>query len=51
VQKMGALILAILNVCDIFLHKLLPFVGQNDCTCVKISSGVNFLIVMNSLMH
>ena len=24
---------------------------MNSCTCVKISSGVNFLIAISSLMH
>jgi len=34
--------------CDVFLHKQLPFWGRGDCICVKIVSGINFLIVVNS---
>lgn len=38
---------------DVFLGKELPFGGCDDCICVKIFSGINFLIVINSnaLMH
>ena len=34
---------------NLFLHKELPFLGRYDCTCVKIFSGVTFLIAINSL--
>jgi len=28
---------------DVFLHKELPFVGEYDCTHVKICSGISFI--------
>jgi len=37
---------------DMFLRKELPFGGRNDyisCTCIKMFSGVNFLITTYSL--
>jgi len=34
-----------------FLHKEFPFGRRDDCTCIKIFSGVNFLITINSLTH
>jgi len=35
---------------DMFLRKDLPFGGRDDCTSIKIFSGVNFFkIAVNSL--
>ena len=48
--KTGGLILPIYTSYDVFLRKELPFGGCVDCTCVKIFSGINFLIVINSLL-
>ena len=47
-QKMGGPILMIYTLHDIVLLKELPFGGHDDCTCIKIFSGINFLIVINS---
>jgi len=35
-------------ICDMFFRQLVAFLGHNDCTCVKIFVGVNFLIAINS---
>jgi len=40
--KTGGLILTNHASYDVFLRKELAFVDRNDCTCVKIFSGVNF---------
>ena len=31
----------------VFLRKMLPFGGRDDCTGIKMSSGVNFSIAIN----
>jgi len=36
---------------DVILHKELPFMGSDDCTCVKIFSGGDFLIAINVLTN
>jgi len=44
-QKMGgAVVLMIYTSYDLFLHKELPFGDRNDCTCIKIFSGINFFL-------
>ena len=48
---MSGPILMIYALCDRFLHNELPFSGRSDCTCVEISSGVNPLFAINSLMR
>jgi len=48
-KKAGGPILKIYTLYDVFL--LLLSGGRDDCACVKIFSGVNFLIAINSLMH
>ena len=42
-QKTDELILVIYTSYDVFLRKELPFGGCDDCTCIKIFSGINFL--------
>jgi len=49
--RVGGPILTIYALCDRFLHNELPFGGRSDCTRVEISSGVNPLIAINSLMR
>jgi len=39
---MGGLILISCMSYDVFLSKELPSGGCDDCTCVKIFSGINF---------
>jgi len=34
---------------DVFMCKELPFRGCSDCTYLKIFSGIDFLIMINSL--
>jgi len=51
VQKTGEPILMIYTSYDVFLCNKLPFEGRGDSICIKIFSGVNFLITINSLMH
>ena len=41
--KKGGSILTIHKSYDVFLYTELPFVGRDDCTCVKIFSGVHSL--------
>jgi len=48
---MGGLVLTICTSCGVFLQKKLTFRGGSDCTCVRIFSGINFLIAINSLMR
>jgi len=48
-KKTDGPILAICTSQDMFLCKELPFGGHDDCTCVNIFSGINFLITINSL--
>jgi len=48
---MGGLVLMIYALYDVFSRKELAFGGHNDCTCLKIFSGINVLIAINSLMH
>ena len=50
-QKTGGLVIMICTSYDMFLCKELPFGDRSDCTCVKIFSGMNFLIAVNSLMR
>jgi len=40
---MGGQTLIINTSYDVFLCKELPFGGRDDCTCVKIFSGIKFL--------
>jgi len=44
-------VLMILTVCMSYdlMHNEWPFVDCNDCTLVKIISGINFLVAINSL--
>jgi len=35
----------IYKLCDMFLHKELPFGGRSDCTCIKIFGGINLFKV------
>jgi len=49
VQTIGEPILTIYMSYVVFLHKELPFGGRGDCTCIKIFSGNNFVITINSL--
>ena len=48
-KKIGEPILAIYMSFVVFLHKELSFGGRGDCTCIKIFSGNNFVITINSL--
>ena len=51
-KRVGGLILTICiprGLRCVLSHKELPFEGRNDCTCVKIFSGVNILIAIISL--
>jgi len=49
VQKVDGPILAIYMSYD--FAQGVAFAGRNDCTCVKIFIGVNFLIEINSVMR
>ena len=43
--KTDGLICTMCRPYDICLHKELPFWGHRDCTCIKIFSGVIFLVM------
>ena len=47
-QKTNGPILTIYTSYDVFAQEV-AFGGRDDCTCVKILSGVNFLIAINSV--
>jgi len=52
VQKTAGPMLTINTSYDQFLHKELRFDDRDDCTCVKIFSGVNvFEITTNSSLR
>jgi len=50
VQKTGGPIFTIYMSYDVFLHKGLPVGSRDDCTCVKIFSGVIFCVCNYVLM-
>jgi len=43
VQTSGGPILTIYTSYDMFLRNEMPFEGRDNCTCIKIISGLNFL--------
>jgi len=47
--KTSGPILTIYTSYDVFLRKQSPFGGHDICTCVKVFSGVSFLMAINSL--